>query len=153
MPAFSLSHPFNTVPHHGRAFRGFVQRKRREREQESAEVIQRYEASPPPSGTVSGAHFWLWFCYCLFTAISNLCKPNSWNMAHEVWGHQVLKEPEKDHLTMPQFQSQNESNFYSSVRLENWRYATWTTSFCFCRWVVCNLSELIREIFCIVAST
>uniref|UniRef100_A0A8C4DIR5 NMDA receptor synaptonuclear signaling and neuronal migration factor a n=1 Tax=Dicentrarchus labrax TaxID=13489 RepID=A0A8C4DIR5_DICLA len=28
------------------AFRGFVQRKRREREQNSAEVIQRYEASP-----------------------------------------------------------------------------------------------------------
>ncbi|KAM7369142.1 hypothetical protein PAMP_013435 [Pampus punctatissimus] len=40
-PAFSLSHPFNSVPRPGRAFRGFVQRKRREREQDSAEVIQR----------------------------------------------------------------------------------------------------------------
>ncbi|KAJ4926250.1 hypothetical protein JOQ06_008431, partial [Pogonophryne albipinna] len=40
-PAFSLSHPFNTVPRPGRAFRGFVQRKRRAREQDSAEVIQR----------------------------------------------------------------------------------------------------------------
>lgn len=45
-PASSLFHPFNTVPRPGRAFRGFVQRKRREREQDSAEIIQRYGAFP-----------------------------------------------------------------------------------------------------------
>ena len=85
--ASSLSHPFNTVPRPGRAFRGFVQRKRREREQDSADVIPRYGASPArlcfARVLVSEPGYWLQLHCHSFTAMSNLTKPESQNVKLE----------------------------------------------------------------------